>query len=55
MEPGLPATVSGPTPESGAGEAGRARVFLHQALRIAEGLSVERFRAHRARGERESD
>ena len=50
----LPATVSGPTPESGAGEAGRARVFLHQALRIAEGLSVESFRAHRARGERES-
>jgi hypothetical protein len=50
----LPATVSGPSPMSGAGEAGRARIFLHQALKIAEGLSLESFRAHRARGDRES-
>jgi len=51
----LPTTVSGPSPESGAGEAGRARIFLHQALRVAEGLSLESFRAHRARDEQESD
>jgi len=51
----LPATVSAPSPASGAGEAGRARIFLHQALTIAEGLSLESFRAARARHERESD
>ena len=46
-----------PGEESGAGEAGRAAVFLHQALRIAEGWSVETFRRHQplAAAGREAD
>ena len=39
--------------ESAVGEAGRAMVLVHQALRIAEELSLEGFRrARAARGER---
>ena len=51
----LPATVSAPSPASGAGEAGRARIFLHQAMKIAEGLSLESFRSALARHEQESN
>ena len=51
----LPATVSAPSAASGAGEAGRARIFLHQALKIAEGLSLESFRSALARHEQESN
>ena len=45
--------IATPSPESGAGEADRATVFLHQALEIAEGLSVESFRRHRASADAE--
>ncbi|HKP16556.1 MAG TPA: hypothetical protein VJT85_10825, partial [Gemmatimonadaceae bacterium] len=51
----LPATISAPSPASGAGEAGRARVFLHEAIVIAEGLSLESFRSYRAHLERQTD
>jgi anti-sigma regulatory factor (Ser/Thr protein kinase) len=46
-----------PSNESGAGEAGRAAIFLHQALKIAEGWSVESFRRHQplAAAGREAD
>jgi hypothetical protein len=53
----LPTMGATPTPESATGEAGRAMIFLHQALEIAEGLSLESFRQNRvlAESERRSD
>jgi PAS domain S-box-containing protein len=45
----LPQYGIGPSRESGVGEAGRAGIYLHQAMHIAEGLSLESYRAHRAR------
>ena len=45
----LPQYGIGPSRESGVGEAGRAGIFLHQAMHIAEGLSLDSYRAHRAR------
>jgi len=47
----LPTMNVTPTPESATGEAGRAMIFLHQALKIAEGLSLESFRLNQARAE----
>ena len=44
----LPAAGVTPTRESAAGEAGRAMILVHQALRIAEELSLEGFRRARA-------
>ena len=49
----LPTMNATPTPESATGEAGRAMIFLHQALKIAEGLSLESFRQNQARAEAE--
>jgi hypothetical protein len=40
----LPAIGATPTRESAVGEAERAMIFLHQALRIAEELSLQSFR-----------
>ena len=45
----LPQYAIGPSRESGVGEAGRAGIYLHQAMHIAEGLSLDSYRAHRAR------
>jgi hypothetical protein len=45
----LPQYAIGPSHESGVGEAGRAGIFLHQAMHIAEGISLESYRAYRAR------
>jgi hypothetical protein len=52
----LGAGASPSASERGAGEAGRAAVVLHQALKIAEGWSVESFRRYRplASAERET-
>jgi PAS domain S-box-containing protein len=47
----LPAIGATPTFQSAAGEAGRAMTFLHQALRIAEELSLQGFHRARAIGE----
>src|SRR5206468_126829 len=47
----LPAIGATPTRQSAVGEAERAMIFLHQALRIAEELSLQSFRrAHAAAG-----
>jgi PAS domain S-box-containing protein len=49
----LPAIGATPTRESAVGEAERSMIFLHQALRIAEELSLQSFqRAHAAASER---
>jgi hypothetical protein len=45
----LPEYAIGPSRESGEGEAGRAGIFLHQAMQIAEGLSLDSYQASRAR------
>jgi len=45
----LPTVGTGPSSESLAGEAGRADVYVEQAVRIAEELSLESFRSHRGR------
>ena len=47
----LPQLRVGPSPESDQGEAGRAMVYLHQAIAIAEGLSLESHGAQHARAD----
>src|SRR5436190_1964497 len=47
----LPRLRVGPSPESDQGEAGRAMVYLHQAIAIAEGLSLENHGAQHARAD----
>jgi PAS domain S-box-containing protein len=44
-----------PSPESGAGEAGRAGVLLRHAIRIAEGISLESYRHQRTLLEQERE